>query len=339
MAKKVLIIRSGALGDTIFASSILSVLEKEFGSNTKIYWAGKSWVMDIFVEDLRIIKTYKLSHNSLPIIFNKSKLVVILASWLRPFDMVVNLETSTKFFGLMRLLRASKKIGAPYEVITSIKNEHAVDSLKRVYQNFAHSSAIKFAVPQIKLAKEERILQQLGLEGKKYIVVHVGNSHIKRNRVNLRSWPTKNWKSLLMALSENKNYKIVVIGSNEERVLIDQIIEKTNENIISIAGKTSTLTLAHVIKTADLLISTDSGPSHMAAALNTPVIALLGPTIPSKTGPYQTGENKVVIMRSAIECSPCVLSESYEKCENNLCMQSIDPSLILDNVSKILANE
>jgi len=70
------------------------------------------------------------------------------------------------------------------------------------------------------------------------------------------------------------------------------------------------LDLAYLYKKAQLVITTDSGPMHLAAAMETPVIALFGPTDPARTGPYGTGHT---IIRTELSCSPCFLKKMFDK--------------------------
>ena len=81
-------------------------------------------------------------------------------------------------------------------------------------------------------------------------------------------------------------------------------------------GETTLKDLTYLYQLASLLITTDSGPMHIAAAIGTPVIALFGPTDPSRTGPYGSEHT---IIRKKLSCSPCFL----KKCDSNICMRDI----------------
>jgi ADP-heptose:LPS heptosyltransferase len=72
---------------------------------------------------------------------------------------------------------------------------------------------------------------------------------------------------------------------------------------INLAGKTDLAQLAELYRRCALLITNDSGPMHIAAAVGTPVVAIFGPTDPALTGPY--GKQHVVL-RAGIPCSPCL---------------------------------
>jgi lipopolysaccharide heptosyltransferase II len=138
-------------------------------------------------------------------------------------------------------------------------------------------------------------------------------------------WPTKLWVQNKMAklsdlLQKNFGCQIVYIGSAEDNEYLNKICSSANERIINLAGKTTLRELACLISKSALLVSTDSGPMHMACAVKTPVVALFGPTAPWRTGPF--GENNTVI-RKDISCSPCY---SRKNCPegNHLCMAKIE---------------
>ena len=75
------------------------------------------------------------------------------------------------------------------------------------------------------------------------------------------------------------------------------------QGCLNLAGKTDLAQLAELYRRCALLITNDSGPMHIAAAVGTPVVAIFGPTDPALTGPY--GKQHVVL-RAGIPCSPCL---------------------------------
>ncbi|MDL1979858.1 MAG: glycosyltransferase family 9 protein, partial [Deltaproteobacteria bacterium] len=89
-------------------------------------------------------------------------------------------------------------------------------------------------------------------------------------------------------------------------------------------------TLAALYEKTRFVISTDTGPMHMAAAVGTPVIALFGPTAPWRTGPFGS-EHK--ILRSGLNCSPCF----KRQCSTIDCMKQISVEQVLDAANSILS--
>jgi len=92
-------------------------------------------------------------------------------------------------------------------------------------------------------------------------------------------------------------------------------MEHNGQNL-NLAGQTGLRELAALFSLANLVITTDTGPMHLAAAVQAPLIVLFGPTAPWRTGPYGNGH---VILRKDLPCSPCF----QRTCSAVRCMQGI----------------
>jgi 3-deoxy-D-manno-octulosonic-acid transferase/heptosyltransferase-1 len=120
-------------------------------------------------------------------------------------------------------------------------------------------------------------------------------------------WETKLWDNAKFAkladsLIKQYNAKVFFTGSAEDRELILDIISRMKCKAYNLAGMTSLKTLAALYEKTSIVVSTDTGPMHLAAAVGTPVVALFGPTAPWRTGPFGHGHK---IIRADLECSPC----------------------------------
>jgi heptosyltransferase-1 len=103
-----------------------------------------------------------------------------------------------------------------------------------------------------------------------------------------------------------------------------------SQRAVNLAGETTLKTLAALYEKTKFLISTDTGPMHMAAAVGTPVIALFGPTAPCRTGPFGS-EHK--ILRSNMKCSPCF----KRQCRTIDCMKQISVEQVMDAANSIVS--
>jgi heptosyltransferase I len=119
-------------------------------------------------------------------------------------------------------------------------------------------------------------------------------------------WPTKLWENERFGEVADrfieKGFRVAFTGGTEDRTAIDEIFRTMTHTAIRLDGRTSLKTLAAVYRRACAVISTDTGPMHIAAAVGTPVVALFGPTAPWRTGPH--GKQHTVL-RVGLECSPC----------------------------------
>ncbi|UCG14221.1 MAG: lipopolysaccharide heptosyltransferase I [Deltaproteobacteria bacterium] len=146
-------------------------------------------------------------------------------------------------------------------------------------------------------------------------------------------WATKLWGNSKFAeladgLVERYGAEVVFTGSQADRRGIQDIISIMARESVNLAGKTSLTVLAALFEKVDFLVSTDTGPMHMAAALETPVVALFGPTAPWRTGPF--GPNHQVV-RVGMECSPCF----KRQCESVVCMEQLSVEQVFGGINKL----
>ena len=144
-------------------------------------------------------------------------------------------------------------------------------------------------------------------------------------------WPNKKFAKLADRLIDQYDMKIVFTGGVKDCLVIQSIMSFMKGRAINFAGKTTLTELAALYEKAALVISTDTGPMHLAAATGTPVVALFGPTAPLRTGPYGTGHQ---VITAGLECSPCF----KRRCETTNCMHQISIGQVLNGVQKVLGN-
>ena len=330
---RILVIRAGQLGDTVFAASIIKPLRNHFGDDTVIDWVAKSGMGNIFDQDPRINRIFNMKTRKTPFFINSSKQQIILSALFDPYDYIINLELGSIFNDVVRLTRAKNKIGMPYKHFTEPAETHAVENLHLIYESFLSKEDMAVAQPSLIGSNFSELKEKFNLP-EKYIVLSPSNSHHnKKSSVNLRAWPIEHWKELFILLEKN-NINAVMVGAESERQYFNQL-EPLSKNIISLVGKTNFPELIGLIGGANSLVVTDTGPAHIAAAVDTHVYALIGPTNFKRTGPYQTSTNKVTILSSDAECSPCYHTDMMRTCMDNKCMTGIKPE---DVVSSIVSN-
>jgi len=144
-------------------------------------------------------------------------------------------------------------------------------------------------------------------------------------------WPNKKFAELADTLIDRYNIKIVFTGGIKDYSIIKAITSSMKGRAINFAGKTTLTELAALYEKAALVISTDTGPMHLAAAVETPVVALFGPTAPWRTGPYGADHQ---VISAELECSPCF----KRRCETMDCMDQISINQVLKSVQKVLKN-
>ena len=329
---RILVIRAGALGDTAYASSIIDPLRHTYGENTVIDWVAKAGIGKIFSKDDRIRRVFELKSRRSPLLINKGKLEIITQSLCEPYDLIINLELGSIFDTTVRLSRAQRKIGSPYQHFTEPENTHAVENLHIIYRSFLNDDAMQYAYPKLKGTDAAAIKDKFNLE-ENYLVLVPSNSHYKSTpESNYRAWPVGHWQSLIKQLCNSKLQVVIVGGSSEAGYFA--LLEPLPKNIHNLVGKTNFPELIGLISGAKAVISTDTGPAHIAGAVNTPVYAIIGPTNFKRTGPYPTPENEIHILSANLPCSPCYHTQRFKDCRKNQCMYDVTPELVMNTLQQ-----
>lgn len=144
-------------------------------------------------------------------------------------------------------------------------------------------------------------------------------------------WNETNFSDLIGLVSRCYKMRPVIIGSEMEREKAARIAEKSHPDVVDLSGKTNLRELMALLNDAEFLITLDSGPMHMAAAVGTPVVAIFGPTAPWRTGPY--GKDHKVVRREELECAPCFL----RVCDDIKCMEDITPEDVIKHIDELVA--
>jgi len=134
---------------------------------------------------------------------------------------------------------------------------------------------------------------------------------------------------------EPRTLQIAFCGGKDEVPLFDEIKPHLDFEPLNFIGQLSLKQFAWLSKQAALFIGLDTGTTHLAAAMGTPVLALYGPNTPLKWGPY--GDRHHVIYRG-IHCSPCTKQYlgQVSKCKDNVCMQMITVEDVIDELKVML---
>jgi heptosyltransferase-2 len=150
-------------------------------------------------------------------------------------------------------------------------------------------------------------------------------------------WATKRWPYYAdLARELSAVGRIVVIGTEADRPLATEIVSATNGSAIDATGRLSLLASAELIGRATLLVSNDSAPLHLASAMNTPTIAIFGPTVP-EFGFGPLAERALIAGNAALSCRPCD-RHGPQRCPLGhwRCMREITPDAVASLAAELL---
>ena len=126
---------------------------------------------------------------------------------------------------------------------------------------------------------------------------------------------------------------VVLIGSSADRRVCAEIVAAA-PGAIDLAGRTTLTELAAIVRRAALCITNDSGPMHLAVALERPVVSIFGPSDALWIGPYGRPE---AVISAQVPCAPCYL-RALRRCPNDhACMRTVSPAGVIERAERSLA--
>lgn len=148
------------------------------------------------------------------------------------------------------------------------------------------------------------------------------NSRAKR-------WPAERYAELADRFGET-GATVALIGSPGELEVSEKVSAKAVHPPLMLTGKTSVGDVAALIAVADLLVTNDTGPAHIGAAVGTPTVVIFGPTNPLTTGPFGPSG---LIVRQPPECAPCMLRDCPI---DHRCMTAITPADVFQHSLRVM---
>ncbi len=347
--KNILIIKLSSIGDVVHTLPFLEVMKNSY-PDSKIDWLveeeasqvisghpainrviiskRKSWEKEI-LNPLKFAKVYSEAAGFYKELKRSS------------YDIVIDLQGLFRSGFLTALSRGKRKIGMSggregasfflKEPPVPVNYEqHAIDRYLNVAA-YLGCNAIKFKGEIPLFESDMKLANEL-----------LGPGTITNNLIAINpmaKWKTKLWEAdkfseLALRLIRELNCRVIFTGSGQDRPVIDEMIKMMEQpgnasRPVNLAGRTSLKELAYLYSRCSVLVCTDTGPMHIAAAMGCRVVALFGPTAPLRTGPYGTGHR---VIRSGIDCSPCLKKE----CGDPRCMKDITVDEVFATVTTLM---
>lgn len=343
---RILIIKPSSFGDVIHALPVLNGLRHRYPS-ARISWlvanscAGLLEHHAALDEIIRFDrKRYGQLGRNLQASVEFTRFVGSLRE--RQFDLVVDLQ------GLFRSGFLSLASGAPvrlgfadarefapmfytHRVTVRQREMHAVD------RNYHFGKALGFAdlpiqfhlpVSDLGVARAKHLLATHGLRpGQRYLLMGPGT------RWETKLWPASHFADLARRLVDATGLRVVLIGMDSEIPLAMQVEQLAPGGVINLAGQTNLSELIALVDGAEAAVMHDSGPMHLATALNKPMVALYGPTSPRRTGPYRRPE---AVARLDLPCSPCYYKRLSQCPHQHRCLRELSPAGVFEQVMRTL---
>lgn len=330
--EKILIIKPSSLGDVVHSLPFLNVLRESF-PKAEIHWVVAGGLEGLLEGHPMINKLWIINKDKWKNLLNVKGTVRELKGLFKSlkkenFNLVIDLQ------GLLRSGVLAAATGAPVRVgfkearegsslfythrVKGGEDIHAVDRYLKVAKFLGCDvSDVKFPFPlsfsSFAAGEPARGGQPSTASGglssqlpDRYAVIVPGA------RWQTKRWPAERFGELASILS----IRTLVVGGKADIETANRVAAGSGGKAVSLAGKTGIKDLIDIMRNALFVVSNDSGPMHIAAALGVPVFAIFGPTNSLRTGPYGKGHT---IIRKETGCSPC-----YKKsCKDVKCMGAV----------------
>ena len=150
-------------------------------------------------------------------------------------------------------------------------------------------------------------------------------------------WECDKWAATADALAEQCGSTIVTTGASNETALVERIVSKMKAPHIALAGATTVGQLAALYRRSRLVLGTDNGAMHLAAAVGTPTVTLFGPADPVEFAPWGD-QRRHAIVTSTIGCRPCrILDWRDDNPDFHPCVREISVSQVLQAARAVIA--
>ena len=187
----------------------------------------------------------------------------------------------------------------------------------------------RFSVPEEAKENARDILKQAGINGVKLILLHAGAAYPEK------AWQLDNWILLASRIRREYSATPVFVGDDYLHEGIEKRLHSAGAVAINICGRTDLWTLAAVISRADVLVTTDSGPKHLAMALGTPTVTIYGPTDERRWGALWESERHIVVRAVPADLT----DEEMLGLPPDFAMCKITPEMVMNHLCSLFTSE
>ena len=266
-------------------------------------------------------------------------------SWrTRRYDMVVNFEPDIRSNAIAWISGARRRVGYwtggggsfMTDAGAYAPRSHVSENARRLIAKAAYRQVPARDADDSRLRPppeaEARATAMLGAARRPLIGVHASGGRESKQ------WHLDRFASVARQLAGQRGATIVLTGSPGDRELVDDVRKQIGDGVpvVDVAGALDLPSLAALLGRLDVLVTGDTGPMHLAAAMGTPVVALFGPSHVERYGPLARRKR---ILRVDLPCSPCgQVRLPPERCRGHVpdCMDAIQVDAVVEAAASLL---
>ena len=316
--QNILIIKPGAIGDLLQMTPVIRSLHAASPAARISLLVGSEPSTELFRHNPHVSElfVYDRSHTNILPLWQELRA--------RRFDLVLNFQRSN--------LRAWLLAAAAFPCRVLVYHRSTSTGVHAVANYLKTLEPLGIPAPDLRLelfldddsrAFAQRLLSGHGLDRVPVIAVNPGASHA------VNRWPAERFAELVDLIASRTSARPLITGGPGDEPLAEAVVARSRTRPVNIAGTTSLLQLGAVLERCSVLVSGDTGPMHMAAAVGTKVIALFGAADPARTGPV--GVDHRLIQAEGVACVPC----RSRTCTNRAyleCMENIPADRVMDAI-------
>jgi len=329
-AVKVLILKPSSLGDVVQALPVLRLI-KLHRPDSQIYWWVDSNLAPLLEGDRDLSGVIQFQRRKWAGRGNLLRLWQDLR-WVREqsFDWVIDLQCLARSALFAWLARGKLTVGldearegarAAYDRVArrASFHTHAVDWYLEVLRLLKVPIHQDFDWIPVRRQVAEVVRQTWPVNEREWVVLQPGARWLNKR------WPAAHFRKLMeQVAARNSNLGFAVLGGADDRPLAQAILAQTKIPSLDLTGQLTLPEMVEWIRACKLMVTNDTGPMHVAAALRKPVVSLFGPTEPARTGPYgQQGQS----LRMALPCVPC-MKDTCHRAIRIECLESLSPEFV-----------
>ena len=335
---KILILKPSSLGDVVQALPVLRLLKPHW-TDSEIFWWIDAALAPLLEDDRDLAGVVRFERRrwASPVHWPEMWRSV---RWMRAqrFDLVIDLQCLARSGAFAWLANGRSLIGLDepregargfYDRIVPRRSfyTHAVDWYLDVLRALDVPVHWNFTWLPERPAVAADIKRKWPTVASRWILLQPGA------RWPNKRWPVEHFAGLIKQCSTDlPDFRFAVLGGNADRELGAALAQAKPGRCLDLTGKLSLPEMIEWVRLGDVMVSNDTGPMHVAAALGKPVVALFGPTEPRRTGPYGQRDR---VFQAALPCVPCMKPRcTYVKPME--CLRSLSPEPVALRVREIL---
>lgn len=337
---KILILKPSSLGDVIHALPVLRLLKRHL-PHSEIHWWIESGLAPLLEGDPDLAGLVRFDRRRWAAPRNWVRLLESVR-WVRrqQFDIVLDLQCLARSSVFAWLANGKLSVGLDepregargfYDIIARrpFFYTHAVDRYLAVLPLLGVPIDSSFQWLPCRPEAASSIRKKWPVDQSRWVVLQPGARWVNKR------WPAEHFAALVRLIAgAYPDLRFAVLGGFEEQPLAQIICRADSKRCLDLTGQLSLPEMVEWLRACELMVTNDTGPMHVAAALERPVVGLFGPTEPFRTGPYGQVQNAVQL---DLPCVPCLKSRCryFKPFE---CLRALSPAAVFSAVQRRLTH-